>query len=53
MASGREVNTIMYMTSRHVRFLFASNASAMIPAASGAVADVPVCFVVHLNLYRI
>ena len=50
MASGRDVTAITYMTSRHVSFGFASNASAMMPAAIGAAADVPVCLVVHLFL---
>jgi hypothetical protein len=45
--STSEVQTIKCWTSLQLRFGFASNASAMIPAASGADAEVPVCLMVH------
>ena len=40
--AGLADRTTMCCMSRHVKFRFASNARAQIPAASGAEADVPV-----------
>ncbi len=44
---------VMYITSRQVNFGLASNARAIMPAASGAAADVPVCLIVHLCLMSV
>ena len=40
----------MCWTSRHVSSGFASRASAMMAAAMGAEAEVPVCLAVHIPL---
>jgi hypothetical protein len=50
IALGLDEKTIKYMTSRQVNDGFASSAKAIIPAAMGADAEVPVWDFVHLCL---
>lgn len=50
--SAFEVSTTRYCKSRHVSAGFACNASAHMPAANGADADVPVCSTVQIRSGR-